>query len=70
MNKKEFATFLHNARNTKGMTQSELSNITGFTDRAISLWERGGRGISLENAGIILNALGMEIIFKEKGEKI
>lgn len=69
MNKKEFAVFLQNARKEKHMTQSELSNITGFTDRAISLWERGGRGISLENTGIILDAFDMVLEIKEKGDR-
>lgn len=69
MNKKEFAVFLQNARKEKHMTQLELSNITGFTDRAISLWERGERGISLKNAGTILDAFDMVLEFKEKGDK-
>lgn len=41
MNQEKFGTFVCALRKEKGMTQKELGNILGISDKAISKWERG-----------------------------
>lgn len=61
MHIKEFSKFLRESRKQKGFSQSELAKKSGFTKRAIQYWEKGKKGISLENADRLLTALGVEI---------
>ena len=56
--KENFGALLREARKEKGMSQADLSEATGFTIRAISLWENGQHDISLKNADTVLKALG------------
>lgn len=41
MDPKKFGTFLQTRRRELGLTQSQLGEILGVTDKAISRWERG-----------------------------
>ena len=41
-----------NMRKEKGLTQAELGELLGITDRAVSKWERG---ISMPDSGIMLD---------------
>lgn len=61
MKEQKFGEFLQNERNRLGITQGKLANVTGFTVRAISLWENGKREITLKNAEIVVNALGTSL---------
>lgn len=60
MNEHKFGEILRNARMEHGISQAELSKMTGFTVRAISFWENGKREISLKNAVKIAKALNMD----------
>lgn len=41
MNQEKIGLFISNLRKEKDMTQLELANKLGVTDRAISKWENG-----------------------------
>ena len=41
MNPKTFGQILKKARYQKGMTQEQLAQVLGVTNRTISRWERG-----------------------------
>ena len=41
MNQEEIGKFIAKLRNEKQMTQQELADKIGVTDRAISKWENG-----------------------------
>ena len=41
MNQEKFGAFVCVLRKEKEMTQKELGNILGISDKAISKWERG-----------------------------
>lgn len=48
-------------RKAKKMKLRELSAATGLTIQALSLYERGERGLSLNNAILISRALGVNL---------
>lgn len=48
-------------RKAKKMKLRELSAATGLTIQALSLYERGERGLSLNNAILIARALGVNL---------
>lgn len=48
-------------RKAKKMRLRELSAATGLTIQALSLYERGERGLSLNNAILIARALGVNL---------
>lgn len=41
MNQERIGKFISLCRNKKNLTQSELANKLGITDKAISKWENG-----------------------------
>ena len=56
--------FGHNVKKYRlavGLSQEQLAEISGLHRTYISLVERGGRSISLNNIEKIANALGIEI---------
>lgn len=57
MKELEFGKILQNERKARGITQAKLAKMTGFTERAISLWETGKRDITLKNAEKVVRAL-------------
>ncbi|MCQ2966986.1 MAG: helix-turn-helix domain-containing protein [Alphaproteobacteria bacterium] len=70
MNQIKIGKFIGEQRKVHNLTQSELSEKLGITDRAISKWERG---ICLPDAGLMLNLCSiLEISVNEllTGEKI
>ncbi len=57
----DIAVLVRKRRQELGLSQMDLSNITG-TDRAfLSLFERGHRGISIDRLLTLVQALGMDI---------
>lgn len=48
-------------RKAKKMKLREVSAATGLTIQALSLYERGERGLSLNNAILIARALGVNL---------
>ncbi len=61
MQEQTFGQILRNARRKQGITQQKLSEMTGFTIRAISYWETDRHEISLKNANVIAKTLGITI---------
>lgn len=57
----EFGEILQNERKRQGITRKKLSEMTGFSTRAILYWETGKREISLKNADIVSKVLGMTL---------
>lgn len=57
----KFGKILQNARRRKGITQDELSKMTGFTSRMISYWETGKKDITFEHADKVAKALGITV---------
>ena len=67
MKEHQFGKIVQKERNRQGISQAKLAEMTGFSDRTISLWERGKRGITLASADKVAKALGFTLtIGKEK----
>lgn len=62
----EFGNLIKEEREKQGIGVSELAKKVGVTRRAIQYWESGGRGISLENADKVLDALNIGIVIGKK----
>ena len=67
MDRENFGEVLRQAREAEGLTKTELAARSGFTLRAVQYWEQGRKNITLENAVRLLDALGLELVIKEKG---
>lgn len=61
---------IQEARQSKGMTQSELAEATGTSQSAINRIEKGGQNVSLEMIARISEALSQEIIRLNDGGKL
>lgn len=57
---------LKETRESKGMTQTTLSQITGINSAVLSQAETGQQPLSLENCIIVENALNTEIDWPDK----
>ena len=69
MNQEKFGKFIKELRNEKEMTQQELANKIGVSDRAISKWENG-RGMPDISLLIPLSkALNITVVELLNGEK-
>ena len=69
MNQEKFGKFIRELRNEKEMTQQELADKIGVSDRAISKWENG-RG--MPDIGFLIplsNALDITVLELLNGEK-
>ena len=53
-----YKLMLKDIRKSAGMTQSELAEKVGVTDRVIGAWERGETGLPLDDACACAIALG------------
>ena len=62
MKEHEFGKILQNERKNRGLSQAQLAEMTGFTVRAISYWENGGRELSISTAKKLLDAMEIELI--------
>lgn len=70
MNQERIGKFIQECRKSKNMTQTELAEKFGITDRAVSKWERG---LSLPDASIMIelcNYLDISVNELLSGEKI
>ena len=61
-----FRKILRNEREKQGISVAELAEMTGFTSRVIYYLENGQHDISLKNAEIVANALGITITIGKK----
>lgn len=65
-----FGEILRNEREKQGISKAKLAEMTGFKSRVICYWENCQHDISLKNAEIVANALGITItIGKKRGGK-
>lgn len=70
MNQEKIGKFIAKLRNEKNLTQQELANKIGVTDRAISNWENGRRMPDLSLIKSLCDELGITINELLSGEKI
>ena len=68
MKERTFGKLLQNERKKRGITQKELSEMTGFAQRVITYWETDKHDISLKNAETVANALGITITIGKKND--
>ena len=66
MKTEKVGNLIKEEREKQGIGVSELAKKVGVTRRAIQYWESGGRGISLENADKVLDALNISIVIGKK----
>lgn len=66
MKTEKVGNLIKEERKKQGIRVSELAKKVGVTRRAIQYWESGGRGISLENADKVLDALNISIVIGKK----
>ena len=52
MNQKKIGKFIQEKRKSKNLTQEELAEKLGVTDRAVSKWERG---LNMPDASLMLD---------------
>lgn len=66
MKEHEFGKILQNERRKQGLSQAQLAEMTGFTVRAISYWENGGRELSISTAKKLFDSMGIELIISTR----
>ena len=70
MNQEKIGLFISTLRKEKNMTQQDLANILGVTDRAISNWENGRRMPDYSIIMNLCNILGISLNELFNGQKI
>lgn len=70
MNQDKIGKFIAKLRNEKRMTQQELANKIGVTDRAVSKWENGRGMPDLSLIKPLCDELGITINELLSGEKV
>lgn len=68
MTEHSFGEILRNERKKQGISRKKLSEMTGFTVRAISYWETNKRDIALKNADVVALALNITICLGKGGD--
>ena len=61
MNQEKIGKFIAELRKEKNMTQQELADRLGITDRAVSNWENGRRLPDLSMITILAKELNVEV---------
>lgn len=69
MNTVKMGAFIRELRKEKEMTQKDLADRLGITDRAVSKWERGLNAPDLSTLEPLAEALGVTITELVKGER-
>ena len=54
-----FGKKLKELRTTAGLSQAELANIMGYSEKTISYWENGHNPIKFDNIPVLAKALGV-----------
>ena len=70
MNQEKIGKFIAQLRKEKNMTQNELANRLGITDRAISKWENGRGMPDLSLLKPLSDELGVSINELLSGERV
>lgn len=65
----ELATFLRKRRKEMGLTQVELSDITGAGLRFIRDWEQGKPNLMTDKVNQVLSFFGHELSVKKIGDE-
>lgn len=69
MDSKVFGQFVAKIRKERGMTQAELGELIGVTDKAISRWERGIGFPDINTLEPLANALDISVFELMRSEK-
>ena len=70
MNQEQIGKFIAELRKEKNMTQRELADIIGVTDRAISNWENGRRLPDLSLIKVVASELDISVAELLNGRKL
>ena len=70
MNQENIGKFIAECRKGKNMTQQELAEKVGVTDRAISNWENGRRLPDLSLISLVANELDVSVAELLNGRKL
>lgn len=70
MDKVKIGKFIAQMRKEKGLTQQELADLVGVTNKAVSKWECGNGLPEMENISILCEKLGVSVNELLSGEKI
>ena len=70
MNYDKIGSFIQQRRKAMNLTQKQLADKIGVTDKAISKWERGEGCPDVSILEILSNELGCSILELLKGQKI
>ncbi len=63
---KEIAEIIKQERIKRNLSYEEIAQKAGVTSRAVRLWERNERSISLKNADKVLKALDVSLTIGKK----
>ena len=66
----EFGRTIRNKRKKLGYTQAQLSEYTGFSTSFISDLENGKETVELGKALFLLQLLGLDLAFNNRGEGV
>lgn len=58
---KQFGDRVRSLRTTRGLTQEQLAELTGFHRTYIGMIERGERNISLANIGVLADTFELSV---------
>ena len=70
MDAKKFGTFIQTRRKELGMTQNQLAEKLGVTDKAISRWERGVGFPDISLLEPLAQALGVSVVELMRSERV
>lgn len=70
MDKIKIGRFIAQVRKEKGLTQQELADLVGVTNKAVSKWECGNGLPEMENIGVLCDKLGVSVNELLSGERI
>lgn len=66
----DFGKIIKEARIRQGMSQQQLAEKVGYTQRAIVYWEKGQRRMTVESADKVFKALHISVrIGEEQDDK-
>ncbi len=61
----DFGKIIKEARIRQGMSQLQLAEKIGYTQRSILYWEKGKRRMTLESADKVFKALHLSVVIGE-----
>lgn len=70
MDKVKIGRFIAQMRKDNGLTQQELADLVGVTNKAVSKWECGNGLPEMENIGVLCDKLGVSVNELLSGERI